>query len=124
MSAKRPVEPSTPQSDTNKRRSNESMMATEKPTDKLNIPYLEELEIAWRSVNTHPVFQGLPKLQTPPIDIQGFDVNKFKTDVDTYGQYTCGGNMFWADLLYTGTFGVPIIRRGALSQSSLDERSW
>jgi hypothetical protein len=57
-------------------------------------------------------------LQTPPIDIHGFNVVEIKTDIDTFGHYTCGGNKFWADLLHTGMFGGSINRQGGLKQSS------
>jgi hypothetical protein len=133
MSAKRPAESSMLLTDNNKRHNSQSlatssptpnMLATESLTEKVNASYLAELEIAWRTVNAHPVFQGLPTLRTPPIGIQGFDIDKFDMDINTYGHYTCGGNIFWADLLYTGTSGVPINRRGARSQSSLLKSSW
>lgn len=126
MSAKRSAEPSTPQTDA-KRRNNQSpatptptlsMLATDHPTYKLNASYLAELDVAWQRVLAHPVFQGLPTMQTPPIGIQGFDVTAFSAAMSEHGQYTCGGNLFWADLFYTGTPGVPINRRGALSQIS------
>jgi hypothetical protein len=80
---------------------------------KLNATYLADLDVAWQKVNGHPVFQGLPRMYTPPIGMTGFDNQQFTSSIEQHGTYTCGGTLFWADLFYTGTPGVPINRRAA-----------
>ena len=87
-------------------------LAADHGTFKLNATYLAELDIAWQKVNNHPVFQGLAKLSIPPIGMEGLDVAKFNDNIVTHGTHTCGGNLFWADIFFTGTPGVPINRRG------------
>ena len=86
-------------------------------TFKVNASYLAELDVAWQKINNHPVFQGLPRLQTAPMGMTGFDIRQFTESIDRHGNYTCGGNLFWADPFYTGTPGVPINRRGVLLQT-------
>ena len=80
---------------------------------KLNAGYLADLDVAWQKVTGHPVFQGIHRTDTSPIGMTGFDLQEFTTSIEKHGTYTCGGNLFWADLFYTGTPGVPINRRGA-----------
>ena len=80
---------------------------------KLNAGYLADLDVAWQKVTGHPVFQGIHRTYTSPIGMTGFDLQEFTTSIEKHGTYTCGGNLFWADLFYTGTPGVPINRRGA-----------
>jgi hypothetical protein len=75
--------------------------------------YLADLDTAWQKVNDHPVFHDLPRLQTQPMGMAGFDIRQFTESMATHGSYTCGGNLFWADPFYTSTPGVPINRRGA-----------
>ena len=79
---------------------------------KLNATYFAELDIAWKKVCNHPVLQGLPKMKTPPVGLAGLDIDKFKSNIDSHGTHTCGGNVFWADIFFTATPGVPINRRG------------
>ena len=87
-------------------------MAADHGTFKLNATYFAELDIAWRKVCQHPVFQGLPKMKSQPIGMEGLDIIKFKSNIAQHGTHTCGGNLFWADVFFTATPGVPINRRG------------
>jgi hypothetical protein len=87
-------------------------MASDHGTFKLNATYFAELDIAWKKVCNHPVFQGLPKMNTPPVGMDGLDIVKFQSNIDNHGTHTCGGNLFWADVFFTATPGVPINRRG------------
>jgi len=87
-------------------------MVADHSTFKLNATYFAELDIAWKKVCNHPVFQGLPKMKTPPVGLAGLDIDKLKSNIDNHGTYTCGGNVFWADIFFTATPGVPINRRG------------
>jgi hypothetical protein len=87
-------------------------MAADHGTFKLNATYFAELDIAYKKVCQHPVFQGLSKMKTPPIGMDGLDIVKFKSNIDQHGTHTCGGNVFWADVFFTATPGVPINRRG------------
>lgn len=122
MSAKRPRPPETPAKRTSLASQSGrspsvstaagSTLAADHGTFKLNAAYLADLDVAWQKVNTHPVFQGLPKLQTSPIGMQGLDIDQFNHDMSAHDTYTCGGNLFWADPFFTGTPGVPINRRG------------
>jgi hypothetical protein len=89
-------------------------MSADHGTFKLNASYLACLDVAWQKINNHPVFQGIPRLQTAPMTMTGFDVQQFTTSMGEHGCYTCGGNLFWANPFYTGTPGVPINRHGAL----------
>ncbi len=51
-------------------------------------------------------------MKTPPVGMDGLDIVKFKSKIDNHGTHTCGGNLFWADVFFTATPGVPINRRG------------
>ena len=87
-------------------------MAADHGTFKLNATYFAELDIAYKKVCQHPVFQGLPKMKSQPIGMEGLDIIKFKSNIAQHGTHTCGGNLFWADVFFTATPGVPINRRG------------
>ena len=88
-------------------------MASDHGTFKLNASYLADLDVAWQTIINHPVFQGITRLETPPVGMTGFDNQQFTRSIDDHNTCTCGGNVFWADPFYTGTPGVPINRRGA-----------
>jgi hypothetical protein len=52
-------------------------------------------------------------VQTGPAHMSGFSQHQFMESMRTRGNYTCVGNLFWADPFYMATPSVPINRRGA-----------
>ena len=90
-------------------------LISDRGTFKLNANYLAELDIAWAKLTTHPLFQGIATLSIPPVSMQGLDLTKLQEDINNHGTYTCGGNLFWADPVYTGTPGAPRTRPGSLA---------
>lgn len=67
----------------------------------------------------HPLFTDIAKDQPLKISekshIAPFDSKDFKMAIAEKGVYTCGANLFWANLFYTACPGVPINRAGVFA---------
>ena len=84
--------------------------------DNANLAYIERLANAWDVINDNDVFRGIHS--ELPLTISGsqadcgtqhpFDVDSCKQAPAASGTYTAGMNLFWIDLQWSSTPGVPL----------------
>ena len=69
----------------------------------------------------HPLFKDIAKEKPLKISemshIAPFDPKDYKAAIAAKGVYTCGANLFWANLFYTACPGVPINRTGVCASN-------
>lgn len=91
--------------------------------DNANLAYIERLANAWDVIKDHDVFRGIQS--ELPLTISGsqadcgtqhpFDLASCKQALAASGTYTAGVNLFWIDLQWSSTPGVPL-RISAIEQ--------
>ena len=96
--------------------------------DNANLPYIEKLAAAWSLIQDHDLFRDIQAAQ--PIGITGdaaasgtqmpFDFEFYEGALKTASKsYTAGINLFWIDLQWSATPGVPL-RVSAIEQMARD----
>jgi hypothetical protein len=83
--------------------------------DRANADYLQAVEEALDTLNGHAIFHNMvqeePRGITNSVEDTGFqsvfDANLYNKAIAS-GTYTAGGNMFWVDLRWSATPGVPL----------------
>ena len=83
--------------------------------DRANTGYLLELENWLDTINGHPLFHNMssqePRQITNSAEDTGFQSvfdNDLYQKAIASGNYTAGGNLFWVDLRWSATPGVPL----------------
>ena len=91
--------------------------------DNTNLAYIERLAHAWDVITDHHVFRDIQSANPLAINDSHddcgtqhpFDLVSYKNALTAGNTYTAGINLFWIDLLWSSTPGVPL-RISAIEQ--------
>ena len=85
--------------------------------DRANVAYIEKLGSAWACIQEHDLFRDIQGAKPAGITANAnesgtqspFDLKSYRAALKTAGQsYTAGINLFWIDLMWSATPGVPL----------------